>query len=232
MPEIYNTLQLDNLALWAESAGNVPAKIQQTLTPFQQIIAVQSLLPDRLMNALSTFLSRMLGLNELFPVASNVRSIWMETTSTEPILLLLPSDGSGSYDMTCELPELARDVLGQDKLHEIAMGADETDNAAQLIESAAVSGHWICLKNVHLVSSWLTTLDRLLDEIQVEGGKVDDNFRLWMTSEPVETLPAALLQRSKKIVSEVNCQLLKLLNLRFNENIFTILLYYIVFIFL
>jgi hypothetical protein len=130
----------------------------------------------------------------------------METTSTEPILLLLPSDGSGSYDMTCELPELARDVLGPGKLHEIAMGADETDNAAQLIQSAAESGHWVCLKNVHLVSSWLTTLDRLLDEIQVEGGKVDDNFRLWMTSEPVETLPAALLQRSKKIVSEVNCQ--------------------------
>jgi Dynein heavy chain region D6 P-loop domain len=100
---------------------------------------------------------------------------------------------------------------------------DETDNAAQLFQSAAEinpKSDWICLKNVHLVSSWLTTLDRLLDEIQVEGGKVDDNFRLWMTSEPVETLPAALLQRSKKVVSEVNCQFLNLLNLRFNLNFF------------
>ncbi len=157
------------------------------------------------MHALSGFLSRTLGLAELFPATSGVRSIWPETTAAEPILVLLPCDGSGSYDMTCELADLAADTLGSaDSLHEIAMGADETDAAAAVIEAAARNGHWVCLKNIHLVSSWLTTLDRLLDHIHLaENEQVDANFRLWMTTEPVSVLPAALLQRSKKIVSEV-----------------------------
>lgn len=143
-------------------------------------------------------------MTELFPATSSLRIILNETSSAEPILVLLPGDGSGTYDMTAELGELARDTLGENCLVEIAMGTDETEKATESVMEAARNGHWICLKNVHLVNSWLPSLDRLVNDLhREEDGGLHVNFRLWMTAEPVSTLPISLLQRSKKIVSEV-----------------------------
>ena len=105
--------------------------------------------------------------------------------------------------MTSELPELAQEMIGADCFYEIAMGTGETQAAFELVQTAASKGHWICLKNVHLVSGWLPTLDRLLDELSIGDGRMHDNFRLWMTAEPVFTLPPTLLQRCQKIISEV-----------------------------
>lgn len=107
--------------------------------------------------------------------------------------------------MTAELSELARDCLGENSLIEIAMGTDETEKATESVMEAAKNGYWICLKNVHLVSSWLPALDRLMNELDYEEGGVGlhTNFRLWMTAEPVSTLPVSLLQRCMKVVSEV-----------------------------
>lgn len=146
-----------------------------------------------------------LELTELFPATSSLRTILNETCAAEPILVLLPGDASGAYDMTVELEELARDTLGDNRLIEIAMGTDETEKAAEFVRQAAQNGHWICLKNVHLVTGWLPVLDRLIN--QLSGEESDDlhvDFRLWMTAEPVSTLPLSLLQRCKKIVSEVH----------------------------
>ena len=87
-------------------------------------------------------------------MTSSLRTILNETSSTEPILVLLPCDGSGAYDMTIELEELARDSLGENCLVEIAMGTDETEKATESVMQAARNGHWTCLKNIHLVSGW------------------------------------------------------------------------------
>lgn len=152
-------------------------------------------------------------LTELFPTTSDLRSILDETSPIEPILVLLPSEGSGSYDMTVELDKLAKESLSNEEssltvLREVAMGMSETDRATEIVLEAASKGHWVCLKNVHLVTSWLTSLDRLLEELarnieHKEGGGLHPDFRLWMTAEPVASIPTSLLQRCTKIVSEV-----------------------------
>lgn len=149
-------------------------------------------------------------LTELFPSTSNLRSILDETSPIEPILVLLPSEGSGSYDMTIELDKLAKESLGSHEssvtvLREVAMGMSETDRATETLLEAASKGQWVCLKNVHLVTSWLNSLDRLLEALarDKEGGGLHPDFRLWMTAEPVAFIPTSLLQRCTKIVSEV-----------------------------
>lgn len=143
-------------------------------------------------------------MKEVFPSTGGLRTIAKETSANEPILILLPSDGSGAYDMTSELAELAHDSLGADSYTEIAMGADQTETALNFVESAVTNGCWICLKNVHLVTHWLPTLERTIDQLLSESdSEATSRFRLWMTAEPLSTLPLTLLQRCKKIVSEV-----------------------------
>lgn len=142
-------------------------------------------------------------LNELFPTLSSLLAVLDETGPEEPILVLLPGDDGGAYDMTAELEELSVNILGPEMLIEIAMGTDETEKASEAIFSAASKGQWVCLKNVHLVAAWLPSLERLIDQLVREDGGIQKNFRLWLTAEPVTSLPVSLLQRSMKIVSEV-----------------------------
>ena len=40
------------------------------------------------------------------------------------------------------------------------MGGGQNEIALSMLREAAHKGQWICLKNVHLVTSWLPTLEK------------------------------------------------------------------------
>jgi dynein heavy chain 2 len=62
---------------------------------------------------------------------------------------------------------------------------------------AAIKGEWVCLKNLHLVTSWLPSLEKEFKTITPEK-----KFRLWLTPEPHTKFPSILLQSSLKISYE------------------------------
>lgn len=111
----------------------------------------------------------------------------------EPILFII-SPGS---DPSTELQGFAETVVGRAAFHEIAMGGGQNDAAVDLVKSAAVKGEWVALKNLHLVTSWLPTLEKELKTISC-----DKKFRLWLTTEPHTKFPSILLQSSLKISYE------------------------------
>jgi dynein heavy chain 2 len=65
------------------------------------------------------------------------------------------------------------------------------------VKNAAQKGNWVFLKNLHLVTSWLPTLEKEIKTLQP-----DKKFRLWLTSEPHSKFPSILLQSSLKITYE------------------------------
>lgn len=48
-----------------------------------------------------------------------------------------------------------------------------------MLKDAAKKGQWLCLKNLHLVTSWLPMLEKELKSLVL-----NKNFRLWLTTEP------------------------------------------------
>jgi len=40
------------------------------------------------------------------------------------------------------------------------MGGGQNDAALSMMKTAAEKGQWVCLKNLHLVTAWLTTLEK------------------------------------------------------------------------
>jgi dynein heavy chain 2 len=60
-------LRLDEDALWREFAkhpqceSKIPAELAKRLTPFQNLLVVQALRPDRLHSAMKLFATRALG---------------------------------------------------------------------------------------------------------------------------------------------------------------------------
>ena len=77
------------------------------------------------------------------------------------------------------------------------MGQGQSEIAMSKLRHCAASGEWLCLKNVHLVTAWLPTLEKELNSLSLH-----DNFRLWLTAEPHANFPTVLLQSSLKITYE------------------------------
>ena len=77
------------------------------------------------------------------------------------------------------------------------MGGGSNDEAIEVIKDAADKGDWVCLKNLHLVTAWLPTLEKKFKALQPHP-----NFRLMLTSEPHPKFPSILLQTSLKITYE------------------------------
>jgi len=116
-----------------------------------------------------------------------------ETTCTDPILFII-SPGS---DPSAELQQFAENVIGRQGYHELAMGGGQNEIAIETLKQAAQKGEWVCLKNLHLVTPWLSVLEKEFRML-----KPDPKFRLWLTSEPHLKFPSILLQSSLKITYE------------------------------
>jgi dynein heavy chain len=82
------------------------------------------------------------------------------------------------------------------------------------MEEGVKHGHWVFLANCHLMTSWLPTLDKLVDGL--EAAKPHKNFRLWLSSNPCGAFPISLLQAGLKMTTEppkgLRANLLRLYN--------------------
>ena len=66
-----------------------------------------------------------------------------------------------------------------------------------MLRDAAIKGEWLCLKNIHLVNSWLPILEKELKTLEFHP-----NFRLWLTTEAHQNFPAILLETCFKVTYE------------------------------
>ena len=44
---------------------------------------------------------------------------------------------------------------------QVAMGQGQSDIAMNLLRECSLSGDWLCLKNLHLVTAWLPVLEKV-----------------------------------------------------------------------
>lgn len=75
----------------------------------------------------------------------------------------------------------------------VGLGAAESlSQAESSIVSCAKVGNWVLLKNLHLVTHWIPTLEKKLSSLQP-----NKSFRLFITTEMNEKIPATLIRSSK-----------------------------------
>jgi dynein heavy chain 2 len=168
--------------------------VKSRITAFQRVLIVQVFRPDRLESAMTNFVCEALGKRDIAPAPLSLQSLYEnDTFPTEPILFLV----TPGADPSAELQELAEMEVGRAGYHELAMGGGQNEIAIQMVRDAAEKGEWVCLKNLHLVTPWLQTLEKTLKALTP-----NKKFRLWLTSEPHIKFPSVLLQSSLKITYE------------------------------
>uniref|UniRef100_A0A3Q0T4R8 Cytoplasmic dynein 2 heavy chain 1 n=1 Tax=Amphilophus citrinellus TaxID=61819 RepID=A0A3Q0T4R8_AMPCI len=190
-PALYQTLCLSDSDLWlsflqsSQCEQEIPSSIAKKISPFQQLLLVQAVRPDRLQSAMIFFASQVLGMKELSPPPLNLRRLYTETMEWEPVLIII----SPGADPSQELAELAAET--------ISMGQGQADVALATLRECSRNGDWLCLKNLHLVTAWLPHLEKELNVLRPKAG-----FRLWLTAEVHPRFPPILLQSSLKITYE------------------------------
>ncbi|XP_068082912.1 cytoplasmic dynein 2 heavy chain 1 [Anabrus simplex] len=199
LPDLYRELHLQDTAMWSafahsgECENSFPVQLERHLTAFQRVLVVQALRPDRLLSVLMQFALHSLGLQDLSPTALNLKKLSEEALPSEPILLVI----SPGADPSEELRSLAVATVGAQHYHEVAMGQGQVSVALERLSTAAQQGEWLCLKNLHLMTYWLPTLEK-----ELKGLQPHDNFRLWFTAEAHPRFSPILAQSCLKITYE------------------------------
>ena len=167
---------------------------EKQLTPFQRLLFIKTLRPDRLQTALQQFACEAIGISTISPPPLNLQKIIMEEAEPlHPVLFIC----EGGADPTAELQDFAARTIGEEKFHQVALGSGQTEGAMMLVYKAAKDGSWLLLKNLHLVSPWLYELEKTLKLL-----KPSPSFRLILTTEVSDHFPTILLQESLLISYE------------------------------
>ena len=201
LPDIARVLDFsnDNVA-WEKwmQARNPFAEFppNKNLSLFQQLVVIQALQPEQLYGAMTQFVCRLLGIAGTSTSSMKLESIFKDLSSNHEPILLITTPGT---DPSQELEEMANRVVGTDSFHQIAMGGGQISQALVLLRKCCASGHWLCLKNLHLVTAWLPVLEK---ELSLLIPSANPNFRLWLTTESHDSFPVILLQQSLKITFE------------------------------
>eukprot|EP00796_Vickermania_ingenoplastis_P003819 gene3823-2705_t len=187
----------------SDAIENQPAPdINDKLESFERLLLVRALREDRTMLAATHYVAKVLGKEFAEAQQLELMEVVEETDGTSPIVFLL-SQGS---DPTTLIETTAKKM--KKKIFPISMGQGQEEAAMNIVNSAWQNGDWALLQNCHLGLPFLLQLEEKL-RIQLMAPQPGENkpevheeARLWVTSEPHNSVPIGLLQMSIKLTNE------------------------------
>eukprot|EP00002_Diphylleia_rotans_P003858 TRINITY_DN1273_c0_g1_i13.p1 TRINITY_DN1273_c0_g1~~TRINITY_DN1273_c0_g1_i13.p1 ORF type:complete len:1331 (-),score=331.88 TRINITY_DN1273_c0_g1_i13:251-3709(-) len=179
--------------LEAPEAAEFPDSYEPKLDKFRRLLLVRCWCQDRTMLAATSYIIHSLGEMYVESVAMDLDVVVNETDTRTPIVCLL-SLGS---DPTSNIISLAK--KRKVEIREISMGQGQEGPAKRLITQGMQSGGWVMLQNCHLGIQFLSE-DVVPTLLQTP--EIHEDFRLWITTEPVPKFPINLLQMAVKLANE------------------------------
>ena len=173
--------------------------------PFQKMLVVRCLRPDRVATALTNFIRTVLPDGNAYAdcdgalSALNIlESSYKDSSPEVPIYFILSPGANVMGDL--DAMALKEGMVYGETYHGVAMGQGQDVIAMRNLEMAHRQGHWVVLNNVHLMPRWLIELEKKLDEFALEGS--NKKFRLFLSSDASNAIPIGILNRCIKITSE------------------------------
>ena len=173
--------------------------------PFEKLMVVRVLRPDRLTAALTGFIRETLPNGKDFVECDSelssyqvVESSFEDSTPIIPLFFIL-SPGANPLADVDKLAFKVGKTKGLD-YHNVSLGQGQDVVAAERLEIGNRQGHWVFLNNVHLMPRWLPFLEKKIDEYAING--THENFRIMLSSDPSTSIPVSILDRAIKITSD------------------------------
>lgn len=171
------------------------------LAEVPRLLLMRVLRPDRLPFALSEFVKFTLGDVFVNQAPFKMISTYKYTTAQTPVLFILYP----GVDPTSWVEDLGKQkgILTENSLFaNISMGQGQEARADETIIKLSQTGGWVFLQNVHLMQTWLPTLDEKLETLDPHP-----NFRVFISAEPpplsyMKNIPEGLLQSCITVSNE------------------------------
>jgi len=176
------------------SAARLPGEWENRCSELQRLIIMRCLRPDRIVFSVNAFIINNLGQKYTEPPVLDLNLVLGDSTATAPLIFVL----SPGVDPTNQLLQLAEQK--QITFNTIALGQGQAPHALRLIDNGVLEGHWVLLANCHLMMSWLGELDKIIEGMPAR--QPHPQFRLWLSSAPLDSFPIGILQRAVKMTTE------------------------------
>ena len=135
-----------------------------------------------------------MGQDFVKPPPFDLQACYNDSSNMVPLVFIL-SPGSDHMSAVLRAAELLKVQVDP-----ISLGQGQGPKAERLIERAKEKGMWVVLQNCHLAPSWMTTLEKICEELDPE--EMHAGFRLWCTTYPSDVFPVAVLQNGVKMTNE------------------------------
>lgn len=179
----------------APEEAEFPCEYSTGMLPFQVLMFLKCFRIDRVYRAVGNYITETMGEEYVMSPVVSFDNIFDQSSPTIPVVFVL-SPGS---DPTADLMKLGdRCGFGVGRFRYLSLGQGQEPAAIDLLESSVSRGQWLLLQNCHLLISFIKLLEKLLEKYT----KPHPDFRLWLTTDPVDTFPIGILQRSLKVVTE------------------------------
>ncbi|XP_055849438.1 dynein axonemal heavy chain 8 [Episyrphus balteatus] len=166
------------------------------LDPFRKLLLVRSWCQDRTIAQSRKYIASSLGQRFAEPIILNFDQLLEESKPLTPIICFLSmgSDPSPNIEALAKKNEV--------KCFSISMGQGQEIHARKLIATCLEEGGWVLLQNCHLGLDYMNELTLLILDLEKNGTGFQDNFRVWITTEPHNDFSITLLQMAVKFTNE------------------------------
>ncbi|XP_046391604.1 dynein axonemal heavy chain 6 [Ischnura elegans] len=170
----------------------------KTLGSFEKLLLIKALKEEKLVFAITEFVKENLGKPFIESPPIILQSVYQDTSNVTPLIFVLTtgSDPFGSFQ------RFAQEMDFEDKIHSISLGQGQGPVAEKMINLGVQRGEWVFLQNCHLATSWMNSMEQIIQKITEEPEKVNTNFRLYLSSMPSKDFPVFVLQNSVKVTNE------------------------------
>ena len=132
----------------------MPEDWDKKLDLFDRILLSRVLQPQKIVSAMSYYISNTIGTPYLDAPNVTVRDLWKDSDSRTPIIFVL----SPGADPTASLLKLSESADIKTQLNIISLGQGQGKPAETLIKKAKVKGNWVLLQNCHLARTWMPSM--------------------------------------------------------------------------
>ena len=186
----YNTQEAENYIPYEDIFNHY-----KKLAAFLKLMFVREMRDDRtIICATQQFVPTILdGKDFLNPYPKEIKDIYNITDSRTPILCLL----SVGADPSTNIENIAK-RKGK-KIDSISMGEVVLEIALSIVDECRASGDWVYFQNCHPVLDFMSKLDILLKNQEME---FNPEIRICLSCEPRDEFPIGLLHQSMKVTNE------------------------------